>query len=65
MRARGVTYPVHTTNVAGLERLFPQGEVTVPMTILLDEKLRVLRVFHGWSHKIETEVLELAGRQPK
>jgi thiol-disulfide isomerase/thioredoxin len=62
LRLRGVTYPVRTTNLEGLERLFPQGEVTVPMTVLLDEKLRVLRVFQGWSHRTEVEVLALAGK---
>ncbi|MDH3629341.1 MAG: ASPIC/UnbV domain-containing protein [Acidobacteriota bacterium] len=57
--SRSVDYPIFTTDVAGLDQLFPLGELTVPMTVLLDENGRVLRVFRGWSHKTETEVLAL------
>ena len=57
--ARDMTYPVFTLGVEGLDLLYPQGELTVPMTVLLDDRGQVLRVFRGWSHRTESEVLAL------
>jgi len=56
---RSVSYPVFTTDEAGLERLFPDGEVTVPITLLLDDSGTLLRVFSGWSARTEAEILSL------
>jgi len=56
---RSVSYPVFTTDEAGLERLFPDGEVTVPITLLLDDSGKLLRVFSGWSARTEAEILSL------
>ncbi len=49
LASRKVTYPVYTTSEAGLDQLYPTGEATVPLTLLLDGEGRVLEVHSGWS----------------
>ena len=59
---RDVSYPIYTTDLEGLAALFPDGEVTVPVTLLVDEQGIVIEVVSGWSKRTERRILELAGR---
>ena len=58
---RKVTYPIFITDEAGMDRLYPTGQATVPVSILLDEDGTVLDIFPGWSAKTEAALRELAG----
>lgn len=49
LREVGTTYPVHVSNDDRIPGLFEGGEITVPLSILLDDTGRVLRVIGGWS----------------
>jgi peroxiredoxin len=62
VRDRGVGYPIYTTDVSAMETLFPRGEVVVPVTALLDEQGRVVRVYSGWSPESEEAIRGLVGR---
>jgi peroxiredoxin len=55
----GVDYPIVTTDERGMEFLFPTGETTVPLTVLLDAKGRVERAWTGWNATVEKELLAL------
>jgi thiol-disulfide isomerase/thioredoxin len=54
--SRGITYPIYTTDEAAMEALYPRGEATVPLTVLLDDAGRVLHVYSGWSKRSEQAV---------
>ena len=49
LKRAGVTYPVCVMDRANLGRLFATPDTGVPLSILLDEELRVVDVFQGWS----------------
>ena len=63
VRKRGVTYPNYTTGDETFEALYPRGEAIVPITVLLDERGRVLQVFSGWSERSERALRELTLRR--
>jgi peroxiredoxin len=56
---RGVTYPIYTTDEAALETLYPRGQATVPLTLLLDGDGRVLEIHSGWNDSSEKALREL------
>jgi len=49
LRQMGTTYPVHVSNDERIPGLFEGGAIVVPLSILLDDTGRVLRVIGGWS----------------
>jgi thiol-disulfide isomerase/thioredoxin len=49
LRQVGTTYPVHVSNDERIPGLFDGGAIVVPLSILLDDTGRVLRVIGGWS----------------
>ncbi len=53
LRERNITYPVYTTDEAALERLYPTGEATVPVTVLIDGSGSVTEIHSGWSARSE------------
>lgn len=55
----GIDYPIATTDETGLAQLFPTGESTVPLTLLLDGSGRVQRAWIGWNETVAEEVLAL------
>ena len=61
VEARNITYPIFTTDESAMETLYPRGEATVPLTVLLDEDARVLRVYSGWSKASEEALRRLTG----
>ncbi|MCP3982338.1 MAG: redoxin domain-containing protein [bacterium] len=58
---RGVEYPVYTTTGEAMQKLYPRGEATVPLTVLLDDRGQVLEVYSGWNERSEQALQELAG----
>ena len=59
VRSREISYPIYPTEVSVMERLFPRGEVVVPITALLDESGRVLEIHSGWSRRSEEAIRAL------
>jgi hypothetical protein len=55
-----VTYPIYTTDEATLDRLYPTGEATVPLTLLVDEQGRIMEILSGWSERTERKLDRLA-----
>jgi peroxiredoxin len=55
------TYPMVNVGETGIEQIFATDEATVPLSVLLDEKGRVIRVFGGWSQQTAEELKHLAG----
>jgi thiol-disulfide isomerase/thioredoxin len=68
LEARGITYPIFTTDDAALEMLYPRGEAVVPLTVLLDDEGRILEVLTGWSESSQDALRALVsgnrGRKP-
>lgn len=58
---RNYTYPMVNVGEPGIGQLFATDEATVPLSVLLDEKGRVVRVFGGWSKQTAEELKSLAG----
>lgn len=56
---RQITYPIYITDEAAMETLYPRGDATVPLTLLLDDQARVLEIHSGWSPASEQALLEL------
>ena len=63
IRERKITYPIYTTDEAALETLYPRGEATVPLTLLLDGEGRVLEIHSGWSRRTEQGLHDLLSRK--
>ena len=55
----GVTYPVCAIEPSELAKLFATPDVGIPLSILLDEKLRVVDLFQGWSMQSRLRLAEL------
>ncbi len=60
VQSAGVSYPIYTTDEAALESLYPRGEATVPLTLLLDRDGRVEQIHSGWSEESAEALEELA-----
>ena len=55
-----ISYPVYTTADPAVPELYAGGELFIPLSILLDDQGRVLRVFGGWSPETAAALAELA-----
>ena len=62
LRSHQITYPVYTTIEETLEAIYPRGEATVPLTVLLDDGGRLLEVHSGWSESSEKALRHLTAR---
>ena len=58
----GTTYPVHVSNDNRIPGLYEGGAIAVPLSVLLDDQGRVLRVIGGWSVETAEQFHELAER---
>jgi peroxiredoxin len=63
VRDRRITYPIYTTDEAALATMYPRGEATVPLTLLLDGEGTVVEIHSGWSKRSERALHELMSRQ--
>ena len=61
IRVRNVTYPIYTTDATALGALYPRGEATVPLTVLIDGDGRILEIYSGWSEESERALGRLTG----
>ncbi|ANM31885.1 hypothetical protein ABI59_23455 [Acidobacteria bacterium Mor1] len=48
---QGMEYPVLMTDSDSLDILYPNGEATVPLTLLLSDQGQVLEIYSGWSKR--------------
>jgi hypothetical protein len=55
----GVTYPVCMIEPTELDKLFPTRDVGIPLSILIDDKLRIVDMFEGWSAKTQKRIAAL------
>ena len=60
LSAYGIRYPIYTTDEESVPRVFPRGEVLIPTSFLLDDRLQVLEVFSGWSPETSRALHALA-----
>jgi thiol-disulfide isomerase/thioredoxin len=56
-----VTYPNYVGGVAAIERLYATDELSVPLTILVDENGVVSDLIPGWSAQTQSKFAALAG----
>jgi len=56
LEERSVTYANYILPEKDLARIFSTGQVTVPLTLLLDEQQQIVRAFSGWSAKTRTGI---------
>jgi len=61
LRRTGATYAIALGGVPAVEALYATEELTVPMSLLLDEEGVVREIFAGWSDAVRRRLLELAG----
>jgi thiol-disulfide isomerase/thioredoxin len=55
----GVRYPIVMIDESGMERLFPSGEIQVPMTFLLSPDGTIEAVWAGWTPAVQRELERL------
>jgi hypothetical protein len=56
-----VSYPVYLGGVAAVEQLFNTDDMSVPLSIVLDEKGNVQELIPGWSGQTKRIFARLAG----
>ena len=56
----GTTYPVQVTNDARVAELYVGGRVSIPLSVVLDDRGRVLQVIGGWSAETAASFERLA-----
>ena len=54
-----ITYPILIGGVPAIERIYATDEVTVPLSILVDDKGRVVELFSGWSAETHRRLLSI------
>lgn len=62
LRENRVGYPIYLGGVPSIERLYATDELSVPMSILVDDRGVVLEVFPGWSEKTQKRFAALSGK---
>jgi thiol-disulfide isomerase/thioredoxin len=58
---RRITYPIFTGGVRAIERIYATDELTVPLSILIDERGIVRELIPGWSAETQKRFQSLAG----
>ena len=58
---KGVTYPILVGGVAAIEQVYATEELSVPLTILVDEKGIVRDLIPGWSAETRRKFAEMTG----
>jgi thiol-disulfide isomerase/thioredoxin len=61
VRAHGVGYPNFLGGVAAIESLYATDELSVPMSIVVDERGIVMEIIPGWSAETQKRFRALAG----
>lgn len=60
LQQAGASYPIQVTADARIPDLYVGGEVSVPLSLLLDEDGRILQIIGGWSAATEAQFENLA-----
>jgi peroxiredoxin len=60
-----VRYPIYTGGVEAIEQLYATDELSVPVSLVIDERGAVVEVIPGWSAETERRFAELAGIKGK
>jgi thiol-disulfide isomerase/thioredoxin len=64
LRENRVGYPIYLGGVGSIEGLYATDELSVPMSILIDDRGVVLEVFPGWSERTQKRFAAMsAGRE--
>ncbi len=63
LASHGIRYPIYTVSEEAVTQVFPRGEVLIPISFLVDERLAVLDIFTGWSAESRRAVHALAADQ--
>ena len=59
----GVSYPIYLGGIPAVEQLYASDELSVPLSILLDENGAVAELIPGWSEETRRRFSALAGNQ--
>ena len=62
LKAVPVQYPIYMGGVPAIEQLFATEEMTVPLSVVLDENGKVVQLISGWSPETKKTFEVLAGR---
>jgi len=65
LQQTGATYPNYVGGLPVIEKLFATDELTVPLTLLLDENGVVTELIPGWSAETRRRFAALAGVEPE
>ncbi len=60
LRERGIRYPVYTTGPETIAALYRRGEMLIPLSLLLDDRGRVVEAFAGWTERSRQALNALA-----
>lgn len=60
----GVRYPIFLGGAPAIERIFSGEEMSVPLSVLVDDHGIILEVIPGWSGETQQKFFELAGEHP-
>jgi thiol-disulfide isomerase/thioredoxin len=63
-KARPIRYPIYLGGVAAAEALYATDELTVPLSLVLDDEGRLRQLIPGWSAESRRRFLTLAGKPP-
>src|SRR5205823_1693486 len=61
LAGRRVTYPILIGGVATVEQLYATDDMTVPLSIVVDERGVVTELIPGWSAQTQRRFADLAG----
>ena len=61
LAAKRITYPIVVGSVGAIERIYATDELTVPLSILVDERGIVKDVIPGWSAETQKKFKSLSG----
>lgn len=62
---RGVTYPIFVGGTAAIENIYATDELSVPLSILVDDKGIVKELIPGWSQETQRKFAEMSGKTVK
>ncbi len=60
----GVSYPLYSVDSSEFDKIYRDGELFVPLSILVDEQGLVVDVFASWNDRTEHRLRNLLGRPP-
>jgi len=62
LKAKGIKYPVYVAGEDAAPKIFANGQMVLPMSVLLDARGRIMEVFSGWSERTRRELERLASK---